>query len=323
MRVIVTQPKKIISKPITLMYGEPGIGKTTFASKAPNVVFVNIEKGADNIEIQRARIDEGDGKERDCQIFEEVQYLVDSLIAGAEASPAGALPFENVCIDSADALELFIQDYVCRISNKKSIASFKYGSGYDFAFDNFKLFWRKLERLRELGVGVIVTAHAKVEKFANPEGQDFDYYEIKCHKKIAGHMVQYADNVLFARREQAATDDNGKIRGVSSNVRFIHTQKHAAWVAKNRYNLPDKMPLNWAEYQAKMDAFVPAKPDEMVKAIEEILPKLEEEDKKKAKAAFNKIDRKDSHTLAQFLDFCRSQLAIETGQKVSEQNATK
>lgn len=311
----VTPKKRIECRPITLCYGEPGIGKSTFAADAPGVVFLCCEQGTNNISVSRARIEDTtapDG-ERDPKTFDDVAWLLDNL---AMSPPEG---MQNIAIDTLDSLESFIWSHICRMGNKRSIADYGYGKGYDLAIDAFKGIQFRLERLKAAGYGIILLAHSKVEKYNNPEGSDFDYHEIKLHKKAAGLWVEWADNVLFARREQYALEENGKIRGVGTGSRFLLTQKMPAYVAKNRFSLPEKLPLNWADYEQAMANFKPANPEELIAHAEELIAKLEPESQKAATEALSKISKNDSSTLAKFVDYCRGKVTIESGEKPTEQ----
>ncbi len=319
MKVRISPRKTIEAPPRTLVHGE-GIGKSTFAAGAPDVVFLCAEKGTNNLPVQRARIEDetvAEG-ERDPKTYDECIYVLDALVAGVSQSPK-SLPFKNLAIDTVDSLESFIHAHIARTSNKRSIADFNFGKGFDLSVDAFRLVLGRLEKLQELGIGIILLAHTKTESFSNPEGQDFNYYEIKTHKKVAGLLVEWSDNVLFARRDQHSLEENGKIRGVSDGARFLHTQKTPVFVAKNRFDLPERLPISWTEYQQAMSAHKPADPVELMKHAKQLISQLDKEAQVSATAALSKITSGDSRTLAQFLDFCRSKVATQgTREEVSK-----
>lgn len=318
MKVRITEKKTIKTVPITLIHGEPGIGKSTFAANAPDVVFVCVEQGTNNIQTRRARIEDSGSPEgeRDPKTYDEVLFVLDSLVAGLQASEKK--PFSFVVIDTVDALEVLIHAHICKISGKRSIADFGFQKGYDLAVDGFRSVMQRLERMKSLGVGVILIAHTKTESFSNPEGQDYNYYEIKVHKKVAGALVEWSDNVLFARREQYALEENGKVRGVGSGARFISTNKQPAYTAKNRFDLPDKLPLSWHEYQQAMDAHKPADPAELIINANALIKLMDKETQIQALASLNKIHKEDSRMLAQFVDYCRSKVVIATGEEKTQ-----
>jgi hypothetical protein len=177
----------------------------------------------------------------------------------------------------------------------------------------------RLERLKDLGIGIILLAHTETKHFNNPEGQDFDFYDIKLHKKITGLLVEWSDNVLFARREQYALEEHGKVRGVSTGARFLHTQKSPAYVAKNRYDLPEKLSLRWSDYQESMNSHRPADPAELRTHALSLIEQLDKESKIQATAALSKIDADDSRTLVHFVDYCRSKLNLQSPEQPKQE----
>lgn len=244
MKVSIT-PKQTRKRPQrTTVHGEPGIGKTTFAANAPDVVFLCTESGADNVNVSHLHYDGHDPR------------TYDEVLAALEGVPTDG-SVKNVCIDTIDGLEGIIHAHIKATTNKP-VGEHGYGKGYDKALDLMRGVLSSLERLRDRGIGTILLAHSTIENFANPEGADFSYVTIKAHKKIGGLIVEWSDAVFYARREQRAyTNDSGKTIGVGSSKRELCTEKTPTFVAKNRLRLPPKMPLSWADYQHAIDTFVP------------------------------------------------------------------
>ena len=295
-------------KPRTLIHGEPGVGKSTFAASAPGVVFLCVEQGTNNMKIRRLRVDNGTTK-RDPTTYEEALALIDQLIVYVRS---GATDVQNVAIDTVDALESLIHTHVCKTANKKGMASFTFGRGYDASVDHFKLFISRLRVLHELGVGIILLCHTKTEHYNNPEGADFDYYELKLHKKVAPLLVEWCDNVLFARREQYALEmEGGKVRGVGTASRFLNTSKTPAYVAKNRYDLPEKIAMRWFDYQLAMNKHEPASAGDLTKTATSLIEQMPADLQPAATQALKQIDPTDARTLAHFVDYCQSKLALE------------
>ena len=61
-----------ILPPRVLIYGRPGVGKTTFASKAKNPIFIQTEDGADVA---------GAARFPKAESFEQINEAIDTLIA--------------------------------------------------------------------------------------------------------------------------------------------------------------------------------------------------------------------------------------------------
>ncbi len=136
--------------------------------------------------------------------------------------------------------------------------------------DEWRIFVSAVERLRAKGLQVITLAHSMVKPFKNPLGDDFDRYQMKLHEKAAGLVKERADAVLFAQFEQYAHKDEKtkRIRGVSTGARVMLTQRTAAYDAKNRHDLPEKMPLDWGDYWAAVQAHRPADPKALIAQIQ-------------------------------------------------------
>jgi len=217
-----------------LLYGTEGIGKSTFAAAAPSPIFLASEDGTAELDVAR---------------FPPPRVWTDVLDAIAELT-TGEHEYRTLVIDTLDWLEPICWAHVveqARDPKIKSIEGFGYGKGYQAALDAWRVFLAALEHLRNVrGMHVIMVAHAWIKPFANPEGDSYDRYELKLNAKAAGALKEWSDAVLFARYETfTLKDDRKRVRGVSSGARVIHTQRTAAWDSKNRYDLPDTLPLDW------------------------------------------------------------------------------
>jgi len=104
---------------------------------------------------------------------------------------------------------------------------------------------------------VIQLAHTDIRRFDSPEHEPYDRYVIKLHARAAALLQEHSDVVLFANyRISIAKADvgfNKKVtRAVSSGERVLYTTERPAFLAKNRYGLPDVLPLDWQAFAAAM-----------------------------------------------------------------------
>jgi hypothetical protein len=99
---------------------------------------------------------------------------------------------------------------------------------------------------------VVYLAHSTVRKFEAPDQAGrYDRFELKLSKQSAPLLKEWADLVLFANFvTKVAEKDNGKMRGVGGKERVLFATHTAAYDAKNRHGLPDKLPFS-------MDALAP------------------------------------------------------------------
>ena len=183
--------------PRLLVYGTPGIGKSTFGSQAPSPVFVPTEDGLDEI---------------DCAKFPLAATLDEVLAALAELRTQPH-DFETVVLDSLDWLERLIWDRVCAEFSVKNIE--KADGGYARGYMHALTYWREIvDQLNQLrsghGMVVLLIAHAKVEKFEDPESSPYDRYSPRLHKHAGALIGEWVDAVLFAtRRMRTQSEDAG------------------------------------------------------------------------------------------------------------------
>ena len=79
----------------------------------------------------------------------------------------------NICktlvIDTADWAELLCIDDICARFKKGGIEEFGYGKGYVYLAEEFGRLLNLLEDLIETGINVVLTAHAQMRKFEQPD----------------------------------------------------------------------------------------------------------------------------------------------------------
>lgn len=274
----------------TVVYGDPGVGKTTFAANAPQPLFLDLEGSTQNQDVPRVWIDE-----KPLTTFAQVLDIL-PLIKGTSA--------KTLAIDTFDALELMAQRHVCDLGGKHSIEDFGFGKGYAQTAELCRGVLKQLDEIARTGVAIVIVAHSKIVTFNNPEGENFDRYEFKLHKKTGEALLEWADNVLFAHRETTVIESNGKAKAGGSYARYLHAVGSPAYVAKNRYNLPDRMSLDWQTY-ADACTNGAASVEELVSRATLEVEKLPQELRAKASEALNKITS-DATKLSRFIDYCKS-----------------
>ena len=73
-------------------------------------------------------------------------------------------------------------------------------------------------------------------------GSSYDRFELKLSKQVSPLLKEWADLVLFANYVTRTVEkDNGKARGVGGKERVLFATHAAAYDAKNRHGLPDKL----------------------------------------------------------------------------------
>jgi hypothetical protein len=279
-----------------LLHGVDGVGKTTFGANAPSPVFIGTEDGTDHLDVARFPCPES---------WEDLLDAVKSL-SDAQS------PYRTLVIDTLDWAEPLLWRSVCEREKVHSIEEVGggYGKGYVAALDGWRVFLAALERMqRERGVNVILLAHSLIKPFKNPEGDDFDRYVLKLNDKAAGLIREWCKGVYFANYETFAIKDKAKrIRGVSTGARLLYTQRTAAYDAKDRYGLPEQLPLSWDEFDAAAKSGNPADPTALTAEIKRKLELLGGELEKSALLALDRAGGVATK-LAQLNDWANAKLA--------------
>jgi hypothetical protein len=188
------------------------------------------------------------------------------------------------------------------------------------ALDAWRVLLARLEALRtKRGMNIVFLAHSWVKSFKNPEGEDFDRYELKLHAKAGGLLKEWADCVLFTRHETFVDKDNKtkRVRGVSTGARVMHTTRTAAYDAKNRYSLPETLPLEWDAFAAAVLAATPVDAAVSKTRIDELLKSADPELSSKVLDAVRKADG-NAAQLARIADHLAARINI-AGQQGSAQ----
>jgi hypothetical protein len=231
-----------------VIYGPDGVGKTTWASKAPEVVFIGLESTATH-DVSRLP-----KPETIAEFRQQIMALRNS-----------DHPFRSLAIDSLSGLEPVIWKQVCAEGQVKTIEDYAggFGKGYVRAAD----IWRGvLAELAELALKmhVILIAHSKIKRFEDPGlPSGYDRYQISVNDQAGAVIRQAVDAVLFANFK-ARVKEVSKIvgKGIGEDERALFTVHRPAFDAKNRFNLPFELPLEWVEFARRVKEFygAPAQP---------------------------------------------------------------
>lgn len=221
-----------------LLYGTQGVGKSTFAGCALKPVFIQTEDGLGEI---------------DCDKF-PLATRFDQVMKSLEALYTDEHSYRTIVVDSLDWLERLIWEEVCQEKAVGSIEDIGYAKGYVFSLTHWKTFLEGLSALRsDKGMTVVLIAHARIERFDNPETDPYDRYTPRLHRLASQMIMEWCDEVLFASykvhtKQTKEGFDRTRTQGIGTGERIIRTVERPAHVAKNRLNLPDELPLDWSAY---------------------------------------------------------------------------
>lgn len=152
----------------TVIYGPEGIGKSTFASKFPEPLFIDTEGSTRDMDV--ARMEEPSSW---TMLSEQIDYVKNN---------------PDICktlvIDTIDWAEQMCVEHVCAKHGKSGIEDFGYGNGYTYVKEEFGRFLNHLKDVIDVGINVVLTAHAQMRKFEQPDEMGaYDRWELKLGKK--------------------------------------------------------------------------------------------------------------------------------------------
>ena len=216
-----------------VVYGPEGIGKSTLAAHFPRPVFIDTEGSTRHMDVSRT-----DKPSSWTMLMEQVQYI-----------RSGPDVCSTLVIDTADWAEQLCIASICAGKKLSGIEDMGYGKGYVYLAEEFGRLLNLLEEIVGRGVHVVLTAHAMMRKFEQPDEMGaYDRWELKLQKKTSALVKEWSDLLLFANYKtmSVATDEKGKKFKAQGGRRVIYTSHHPCWDAKNRLGLPEELPLDFS-----------------------------------------------------------------------------
>ena len=225
-----------------VLYGVEGIGKSSFAARFPQPVFIDTEGGTGRLDVRRLPAPDS------------WQMLLDEAAAAAD----GQVPCQTLVLDTADWAEKLCMAGVCARFKVKGIEDIGYGKGYTYVKEEFARLLDVLEKVIASGRHVVVVAHAAVARFEQPDAVgSYDRWVMKTSKQVAPLLREWCDMLLFANYktvvEKSGTGPSAKNKA-SGGRRVLYTTHNACWDAKNRFGLPDEVPFDYESIRAIVES---------------------------------------------------------------------
>lgn len=236
-----TRPGKLKEPLRLVIYGQAGVGKSTFAAAAPDSLYIDCERRTGHLDIKH-RFQPNS--------WDEVMGVLNEL----HAAPGD---FKHVVIDSLDHAEMLMHAQLCAAQNVTSIQEVDggYGKGYDAAILQWRRLFRVLEALKFKGIGCVLLAHPMIRNYQNPLGDNFDSYDLKLKggpKTNASDLVkECVDLIGFAHFEDFAKKKDKQDRSakaVTTGERVLSFAHNPAYTSKRGVPFADEIPLSWDAY---------------------------------------------------------------------------
>lgn len=253
--------------PRILIHGQEKSGKSTFFAggtvntaqgpvalpSAPKPIFIQTEDGLRGLDAEAF------------PLANKYQDVVDALGVLAQEDH----DYKTLIIDSADWLERLIHQQVIEtcIYDVKGVKTMEsahggYGKAYSVALTYWKSILAGLDWLntnKSMIVGII--CHSVVAPYNDPSAeQPYDVLSLKLHQPKKGtgardllsewaDIIGYAEKKVMISRKSFDGKEIARAQAIKGVLNKLHLVGSAAYVAGNRYNLPETIDLSWGAFQ--------------------------------------------------------------------------
>lgn len=214
---------------IICLYGASGIGKSTWAAQAERCIFLDLEKGLEEIKCKKIPMT------KTAELPKVLRWFFTS-------------DYDTLVIDSISKLEKMVWDEMLQEHQVETMALVAggFGKGFDIAADKFRKILDFLKaNTQRTEKKVIIIGHEAAITAPNPAGEAFEKYTLDAHKKVVNHLLSTLDAVLFAQLDTVLKKKgDGDYQAISKDTVTVYTGFNGFCTCKNRFNLPKTHPLN-------------------------------------------------------------------------------
>lgn len=263
---------------LMIIYGPEGVGKSTFGSKAPKPICLDLENGTKRIQglLRYSR----------AKTFGDALQFINDLHDNTDPKK----DFSHLIIDTVSELERMIWTQLCLdegVSNIEQVGG-GFNKGYVIALKYWENLKRALIKLQDKkNMGIILIGHSETKSFADPITMgSYDRHSLKLDKKAAGLLREWVDFVGFANfvTHTKGKENALKQKAFGDGTVKLYTQRRPAYDAKNRLGLPLMIDFEYSVYSEAANSTPAAKAQTIRENIDEMLKdSVDEELKAKAK----------------------------------------
>lgn len=192
-----------------MVTGEPGVGKTHFATKAPKPLFLDFEEGTHTFDVDRVQIKTLDELR---EVFKSKEQLSD---------------YKTLVVDSITSVSKLLEEHVLKTFDVKTMSEVTYGKGFTMHAEKLE---QVLKNLMGLRMNLIVIAHTKSKTKSHPLWEAFDFLSIHTPKDSENFVCASMDFIGYLHKDAYVKDK--KIKGAGNRV--ITFAPHPAHLAKTR-----------------------------------------------------------------------------------------
>jgi len=226
-----------------VIYGMPGIGKTSMAAATPSPIFITgpFDQGVETLK-STGQLSSDIPNLPACRNMADFHSQVEW--ATTAEHDRKTLVIDNI----GDIMDLLHAEVKRRDfkDDQTAYASYEVGARVN-APNDVRTMLSALDRVRDRGMSVILVGHARIQEIKDPSTANYDKWLPDMSKYSWPLISRWADLVVFQNFVTYVVGSNkeetkkGKARG--GQERVMYCTNHASYEAKNRHNLPDEIPM--------------------------------------------------------------------------------
>lgn len=208
------EPQKIsrnLKGKYIMLYGLPGVGKTSLAAQFPKSLILGFEQGTNalnNVYVQPIK-NWNDWKQAANQLIRKKDEL--------------QAKFENIAIDTVDSAWDLCVKYVCSNAGVEKLGDIPWGGGYDTAKKEFQSLFRELTFA---GYGIVFISHSTEKTFKDEKGEEYQQIAPALPNRPYDIINKMVDIIGYIREIE---DENGV------GKRYIFFRGDKRFFAKSRF----------------------------------------------------------------------------------------
>jgi len=205
---------------LAIVYGEPGIGKTTLAARMPGCLLIDLEDRAGHVDMDVVRVD---------------SWL--ALRATIREIATSDIPHRVIAIDTIDRAQDLATAWLCAERGWDTLDTPGYGRGYVELRAAMLALADDIMDIISSGRGVLLLAHAQRQRVEDPAQGEWDRWGVRLHdaprSSVAAVYVERADIVaLAAMAVVRVSDRDSRVQRARVSGRMLYTTPSAARLAK-------------------------------------------------------------------------------------------
>ena len=222
-----------------LLYGLPGVGKTSLASEFKNVLIAGFEMGTNalnNVYVQPIKT------------WKDWRDMVKQLCT----KDALKDKFDSIAIDTADfAWDLCVK-WICSQNGVEKLGDIPWGGGYDLAKKEYTQTFRDLTYS---GYGLVFISHSTEKTYKNEKGEDYTQIVPALPNRPFDIVNKMVDILAYIREIPVEIGDKVE------NKRYMFLRGDQRFLAKSRFKyIKPRIELS---YQGLVDAIFEAIDEEV------------------------------------------------------------